>query len=66
MTSTTCKNVCLFGSDQDITDAATDQWHDHLRSYVHAGGGLFEHMLWHECSFIWFTRTCYEIRLHFM
>jgi len=32
----------------------------HLRSCVHAGGGHFERMLWHECSFIWFTRTFYE------
>ena len=35
-------------------------WHDHLRSCVHAGGGHFEHMLWHECSFSWFTSTFYK------
>jgi len=33
-----------FDFVQDITDAATDQWHDYLRSCVHAGGGHFEHM----------------------
>ena len=34
--------ICL-DFDQDITDPAIDQWHDHLRSRVHAGGGHFEH-----------------------
>ena len=31
----------------------------HLRSCVHAGGGHFEHMLWHECSL-------YDSPEHFM
>jgi len=35
-------------------------WRDHLRWYVYAGGGHFEHTLWRECSFMWFTRTLYE------
>jgi len=35
-------------------------WDHDLRSCVHAGGGHFEHMLWHECSITWFTRTFYE------
>jgi len=34
----------LFDFDQNITDAAIDQWHDHLRSCVRACGGHFEHM----------------------
>jgi len=33
-----------FDFDQNITDAAVDQWCDHLKSRVHAGGGHFEHM----------------------
>jgi len=33
-----------FDFDQNITDAALDQWRDHLRSCVRAGGGHFEHM----------------------
>jgi len=33
-----------FDFDQDITDTAIDQWRDHLRSCVRAGGGHFEHM----------------------
>jgi len=48
MTSVTCKKQLMqtwFDFDQDITDAAIDQWRDHLRSRVHAGGGHFEHML---------------------
>jgi len=31
------------------------------RSSVHAGGGHFERMLWHECSVVWFNRIFYEI-----
>jgi len=31
--------------EQNIIEAATDQWCDHLRSYVCAGGGHFEHVL---------------------
>jgi len=27
------------------------RWRNHLKSCVYAGGGHFEHMLWHECSF---------------
>jgi len=38
-----------FDFDQDITDTAIDQWRDHLRSCVRAGGGHFEHMVWHKC-----------------
>jgi len=33
-----------FDFDQDITDAAIDQWRDHLRPCMRAGGGHFEHM----------------------
>jgi len=33
-----------FHFDQDIIDAAIDQWRDHLRSCVRAGGGHFEHI----------------------
>jgi len=32
-----------FDFDQDIIDAAIDQWRDRLRSCVRAGGGHFEH-----------------------
>jgi len=31
--------------EQNVIDAAIDQWRDHLRSCVRAGGGHFEHML---------------------
>jgi len=34
-----------FDFDEDIIDAAIEQWRDHLRSRVRAGGGHFEHML---------------------
>ena len=33
-------------SEQNVIEAATDQWRHRLRSYVRAGGGHFEHMLW--------------------
>jgi len=45
-----------FDFDWNIIDAGVM----HLRSCVHTDGGHFDHMLWHECSFIWFTRTFYE------
>ena len=33
-----------FDFDENI-DAANNQWRDHLRSRVRAGGGHFKHML---------------------
>jgi len=47
----------LVDFDQDIIDAATNQWHDHLTVCVHPSDGHFEHVLWNECSFISFIRT---------
>jgi len=41
-----CLMQAWFDFDQDIIDDAIDQWRDHLRLCVHAGGGRFEHMLW--------------------
>jgi len=32
-------------SEQNVIEAATDQWRGRLRSCVRAGGGHFEHML---------------------
>jgi len=37
--------------EQNIIEAAINQWRDHLRSRVHAVDGHFEHMLWNHCSF---------------
>jgi len=34
-----------YDFEQNVIDAATDQWRDSLRSCVRAGGGHFEHML---------------------
>ena len=34
-----------FDSEQNVIEAAIDQWCDRLRSCVSAGGGRFEHML---------------------
>jgi len=31
--------------EQNVMEAAIDQWHGRLRSRVRAGGGHFEHML---------------------
>ena len=41
-----------FDFKQDITDAAIDM--------CRPSGGHFEHVLWHECSFIRFIGTFYE------
>jgi len=37
---------------QNVIEGAIDQWRDSLRSFVHAGGGHFEHLLWNYCSFV--------------
>jgi len=34
-----------FDFEQNVIDAAIDQWRDHLRWYVRAGGGHFEQKL---------------------
>ena len=34
-----------FDFEQNVIEAAIDQWRDRLRSCVRAGGGHFEHML---------------------
>ena len=44
-----------FDFEQHDIEAAIDQWHDGLRSWVHAGGGNFEHI-----CIMWFIRTFCE------
>jgi len=39
-------------SEQNVIEAAIDQWRDRLRSCVRAGGGHFEHILRNYCLFI--------------
>jgi len=39
-----------FDFEQDLIDAATDQWCNSLWAYVCASSG--RHMVWNECSFI--------------
>jgi len=41
-----------FDFEQNVIEAAIDQWRDRLRSCVRAGGGHFEHMLWNYWSFV--------------
>jgi len=38
--------------EQNVIEAANDQWRNCLRSCVRAGGGHFDHMLWNCCSFV--------------
>jgi len=38
--------------EQNVIEAATDQWRDSLRSCMRAGGGHFEHMLRNYCLFV--------------
>jgi len=65
ITSTTCENawyanvIWLWPGHYRCYEPTIDHWRDRLRC-VHAMGGHFEHVLWHECSFIWFCRTFYE------
>jgi len=39
-----------FDFEQNVIEAAIDQWRDRLRSCVHTGGGNFKHMLRNYCS----------------
>jgi len=41
-----CLTQTWVDSEHNVIEAAIDQWHDRLRSCVHAGGGHFEHLLW--------------------
>jgi len=36
--------------EQNVIEAAIDQWRHHLKPCVRAGGGHFEHMMWNYCS----------------
>jgi len=38
--------------EQNVIEAAIDQWRNRLRSCVRAGDGHSEHMLWNYCSFV--------------
>ena len=49
-----------FDFEQNVIDAAIDQWRNRSRSCVHAGGGHFEHMLWNCLFALWFIRTFCE------
>jgi len=47
-----CLMQTWFDFEQNVIDAAIDQWRDCLRSCVCAGGGHFERMLRNHCSFV--------------
>jgi len=47
-----CLMQTWFDFEQNVIEAAIDQWRDCLRSCVRAGEGKFEHMLWNYCSFV--------------
>jgi len=39
-----CLTQTWVDFEQNVSEDAIDQWRDHLRSCVRAGGGHFEHM----------------------
>jgi len=41
----TCLTQTWVDFEQNVIEAAIDQWRDSLRSCMHAGGEHFEHML---------------------
>jgi len=57
-----CLMQTWVDSEQNVIEAATDQWPNRLRSCVRAGGGHFEHMLRNKVfiCIMWFIRTFYE------
>jgi len=46
-----CLTQTWVDSEQNVIEAAIDQWHYSLRSCMHAGGGHFAHMLQNYCLF---------------
>ena len=47
-----CLTQAWVDFEQNVIEAAIDQWRDSLRSRMHAGGGHFEHMLRNYCLFV--------------
>jgi len=47
-----CLTQTCFDFEQNVIEAAIDQWHDSLRSCMCAGGRHFEHMLQNYCFFV--------------
>jgi len=47
-----CLTQTWVDFEQNVIEAAIDQWRDSLRSYMRAGGGHFEHMLRNYCLFV--------------
>jgi len=47
-----CLTQTWVDLEENIIEAAIDQWRDSLRSYMHAGGGHFEYILRSYCLFV--------------
>ena len=47
-----CLTQTWVDSEQNVIEAAIDQWLDSLRSCVRAGDGHFKHMLRNYCLFV--------------
>jgi len=47
-----CLTQTWVDFEQNVIQAAIDQWHDSLRSCMRAGGGHFEHVLQNYCLFV--------------
>jgi len=63
MTCKKCLTQTWIDSEQNVMEAATDQWHDRLRSCVHPSGRHFEHMLWNYCLFVLCGSSEYFMKL---
>jgi len=49
--------------EQNVIEAATDQWRDSLRSCMRAGGRHFEHMLRNYCLFVLCSSSEHFVKL---
>jgi len=47
-----CLTQTWVDSEQNVIEAAIDQWCDRLRSCARVSGGHFEHMLSNYCIFV--------------
>jgi len=53
----------LVDFEQNVIEAAIDQWRDSLRSCMRAGDGHFEHMLRNYCLFVYVVRSEHFVKL---
>jgi len=58
-----CLTQTWVDFEQNVIEAAIDQWRNSLRSYMHAGGRHFEHTLRNYCLFVLYASSEHLMKL---